>query len=178
MYFSNLFQFCDLEANLHVRVHAFPCRKVSNLFLLIFVGVLAVSYFVVGQSWWRWGQGESVISILSQKPNLHIRGAVPKDLEPIRIGQRHFWTSQGICFRPVAGDFQLDSLSGEDFQKILSPWSRNPPIHSNILKNYYSCSNYNALKYGSQVGTHEWPKLCIWVLNALKRLEKVWNGLK
>jgi hypothetical protein len=47
---SELFQFCDLETNLHIQVHVFPCRKVLNLFLLIFIEVLAMSYFVVGQS--------------------------------------------------------------------------------------------------------------------------------
>jgi hypothetical protein len=47
---SELFQFCDLKTNLHIRVHAFPCRKISNLFPLIFIEVLAMSYFVVGQS--------------------------------------------------------------------------------------------------------------------------------
>jgi hypothetical protein len=46
---SELFQFCDLKSNLHTRIHAFPCRKVSNLFPLIFIEILAVSYFVLGQ---------------------------------------------------------------------------------------------------------------------------------
>jgi hypothetical protein len=40
---SELFQFCDLKTNLHIRVHAFSCRKVSNLFPLIFIEVLAMS---------------------------------------------------------------------------------------------------------------------------------------
>jgi hypothetical protein len=47
---SELFQFCDLKTNLHIRFHAFPWRKVSNLFSLIFIEVLAMSYFVIGQS--------------------------------------------------------------------------------------------------------------------------------
>jgi hypothetical protein len=36
---------------LHTRVHAFPCRKVSNLFPLIFIEILAMPHFVVWQSW-------------------------------------------------------------------------------------------------------------------------------
>jgi hypothetical protein len=47
---SELFQFCDLKTNLHIRVHAFPCRKISNLLPLIFVEILAMSGFVIGQS--------------------------------------------------------------------------------------------------------------------------------
>jgi hypothetical protein len=47
---SELFQLCDLKTNLHIRVHVFPCRKVSNLFLPIFVEILAMSYFLLGQS--------------------------------------------------------------------------------------------------------------------------------
>ena len=46
---SELFQFCYLKTNLHIQVHAFSCHKVSNLFPLIFIEVLAMSYFVVGQ---------------------------------------------------------------------------------------------------------------------------------
>jgi hypothetical protein len=46
----SLFQFYNLKTNLHIRVHAFPCCKVSNLFPLIFIEILAMSYFVVGQS--------------------------------------------------------------------------------------------------------------------------------
>jgi hypothetical protein len=52
----SLFQFCDLKTNLHIRVHPFPCHKVSNLYPLIFIEILAMSYFVVGQSWFDWGQ--------------------------------------------------------------------------------------------------------------------------
>jgi hypothetical protein len=44
------FQFCDLKTNLHIKVHAFSCCKVSNLFSLIFIEVLAMLNFVVGQS--------------------------------------------------------------------------------------------------------------------------------
>jgi hypothetical protein len=47
---TELFQFCDLKTNLDIRVHAFPCRKFSNLFPLIFIKALAMSYFVVRQS--------------------------------------------------------------------------------------------------------------------------------
>jgi hypothetical protein len=46
---SDLFQFFYLKTNLHIRVHAFPCHKVLDLFPLIFIKVLAMSYFVVGQ---------------------------------------------------------------------------------------------------------------------------------
>jgi hypothetical protein len=28
---SDLFQFCDLKTNLHIRVHAFPCSKGLDL---------------------------------------------------------------------------------------------------------------------------------------------------
>jgi hypothetical protein len=45
----SFFQFCDLKTILHIRVHAFSCGKVSNLFPLIFIEILAMSYFVVGQ---------------------------------------------------------------------------------------------------------------------------------
>jgi hypothetical protein len=38
---SELFKFCDLKTNLHIQVHAFPCYKVSNLFPLIFIEILA-----------------------------------------------------------------------------------------------------------------------------------------
>jgi hypothetical protein len=47
---KSLFQFCDLKTDLHIWVHAFPCRKVSHLFPLILIEILAMSYFVVGQS--------------------------------------------------------------------------------------------------------------------------------
>jgi hypothetical protein len=56
----SLFQFCDLKTNLHIRVHAFPSREVPNLFPLIFIEILAMSYFVVGQSWCDWGKRKLV----------------------------------------------------------------------------------------------------------------------
>jgi hypothetical protein len=80
-----------------------------------------MSYFFVGPSWCHSGQRKWVISILSQKPNLHIRRAMPKNLEPIKISQRHFWTSQGIYFQPVTKKFQWNNLSNEDFQKFSVP---------------------------------------------------------
>jgi hypothetical protein len=47
---KELFQFCDLKTNLHIRVHAFPCHKASNLFPLIFIEISAIMNFVVGHS--------------------------------------------------------------------------------------------------------------------------------
>jgi hypothetical protein len=69
---SQLFQFFDLKTNLHIRVHAFPCCKVSNLFTLIFIEVLAMLCFVVGQSWCRWGQRKKLFQFCDLKTNLHI----------------------------------------------------------------------------------------------------------
>jgi hypothetical protein len=40
------FQFCDLKTNLHIRVHASLCHRVSNLFPPIFIEILAMSYFL------------------------------------------------------------------------------------------------------------------------------------
>jgi hypothetical protein len=45
---NEIFQFCDLKANLHIRVNAFPWSKGSNLFLPIFIEILSMLYFVVG----------------------------------------------------------------------------------------------------------------------------------
>jgi hypothetical protein len=47
---SESFQFRDLKTNLHIRVHANPCRKVSNLFPPIFIEILGISHFLIGQS--------------------------------------------------------------------------------------------------------------------------------
>jgi hypothetical protein len=47
---SEIFQFCDLKTNLHIRVHGFPCSKGSNLFPLIFIEILSMLYSLVGQS--------------------------------------------------------------------------------------------------------------------------------
>jgi hypothetical protein len=55
---SELFQFCDLKTYLHICVHAFPCSNSSNLFPLIFIEILSMSYFVVGQSWCDWGESK------------------------------------------------------------------------------------------------------------------------
>jgi hypothetical protein len=46
---NKIFQFGDLKTNLHIRVHAFPCSKGSNLFPPIFIEILAL-YFLIGQS--------------------------------------------------------------------------------------------------------------------------------
>jgi hypothetical protein len=47
---NEIFQFCDLKNNLHIRVHGFPCSKGSNLFPPIFIEISTMLYFVVGQS--------------------------------------------------------------------------------------------------------------------------------
>jgi hypothetical protein len=47
---SEIFQFCDLKTNLHIHVHAFLCSKVLDLFPLIFIDILTMSLYVVGQS--------------------------------------------------------------------------------------------------------------------------------
>jgi hypothetical protein len=47
---SEIFQFCDLKTNLHIRVHAFPCSKGSDFLPPIFIEILSISYYVIGQS--------------------------------------------------------------------------------------------------------------------------------
>jgi hypothetical protein len=69
----SLFQFCDLKTNLHIRVHAFLCRKISNLFSLIFNEILAMSFFVGGSSDVIEVKESELFQFCDLKTNLHIR---------------------------------------------------------------------------------------------------------
>jgi hypothetical protein len=42
--------FCDRKTNLNIRFHAFSCSKGSNLFPLMFIDILSMTYFAAGQS--------------------------------------------------------------------------------------------------------------------------------
>ena len=55
---------------------------------------------------------------------MHIQRAVPTNSEPIKISQRHFWTSHGIYFQSVTKKFKLNNLSNDNFQA-----SPPPPDH-------------------------------------------------